>query len=355
MRRVLKCHICQHWLHLYPWQVTAAAWILLMWNSLLCGALLADNPDVGKTISALYAFSKYLDFREGGLPHLSQRLGTPLLPSEPLIHRSSLIICSSSATGVWKTEIRTYFQQLSLHLFYDLKFRVAPENQAATLPSRVADLQKWLKVFDQRDPATSRVIVLIIYSTWYRRTVSSATRDPSGSDDDANNEAEEVFEESDISDADEPPPKHVFKTEVVGVFEVVILDEAHKLKSRRSKTFAFVSQLEQAKMLQLSGTSTLNKPLDLVGLLALFWKEDYMLLDDDGKTALRRLEEFHYREAYARCKEIGWATAGDWAYILHHKSFFPQVLATSDVATTRRQTQAKTLCKWRILRKSLAA
>lgn len=50
----------------------------------------------------------------------------------------------------------------------------------------------------------------------------------------------------------------------------MIVNEAHKLKSRRFKTFASVTRLTADKLIELSGTSILNKSLELSGLLALF-------------------------------------------------------------------------------------
>ena len=68
VNNTLRTQTQQTCLKSYPWQVTAAAWIELMLESPLCAALLADNPDIDKTISSLYAFPSYLNYREGRPP-----------------------------------------------------------------------------------------------------------------------------------------------------------------------------------------------------------------------------------------------------------------------------------------------
>ena len=59
----------------YSWQVIGVAWIVPMLNSLLCIALVADKPGVGKTITTLLVLSKYLDYSEGKLDTLMNWIG----------------------------------------------------------------------------------------------------------------------------------------------------------------------------------------------------------------------------------------------------------------------------------------
>ena len=131
--------------------------------------------DLGNpSISSLYAFTSYLNYREGRLPNLVHALSRPAASPEPLLHRPSLM-CPSSATGVWKAEIREYFPEVSLFLYYDNKQRALPEDQKSTLTSNIAAFRPWMKELNPTHPATSRVLVLTIYLIWCHRTVAKET------------------------------------------------------------------------------------------------------------------------------------------------------------------------------------
>ena len=108
--------------------------------------LIADNPGVGKTISSLYAFTSYLEYREGRLLNLSQLLFSPLASSQPLLHRPSLIMCPGGATEVWKAEIRAYFPNLQLRLYYDSKQRALPEDQKITLFALMKHIGRYFQI-----------------------------------------------------------------------------------------------------------------------------------------------------------------------------------------------------------------
>ena len=110
------------------------------------------------------------------------------------------------------------------------------------LPFNLAVFRDWLEKLNSTDPATSRVIVLTTYSTWDRLTViKDAVRKVGNIEDDA--EAEEVADQSNESEpeAEVVPVKKQSSSRVANAFAVMILDEAHKLKSRCFKTFACVA------------------------------------------------------------------------------------------------------------------
>ena len=86
---------------------------MLILENPLDDALLADNPNVGKTISALFVLISLFKFREGVFPNLSKRFNRSIQSPKPLKHRLTLIVCPSSATGVWKPEIRKHFPELT--------------------------------------------------------------------------------------------------------------------------------------------------------------------------------------------------------------------------------------------------
>lgn len=62
----------------------------------------------------------------------------------------------------------------------------------------------------------------------------------------------------------------------MGIFGVVICDEAHKIETDTSKTYASIAQLAPDKFIEMTGTPMLNKPLDLYTLLkAIEWRARY--------------------------------------------------------------------------------
>ena len=100
------------------------------------------------------------------------------------------------------------------------------------------------------------------------------------------------------------------KSRLIGVIAVAIVDEAHKLKSRRSKTLGSIAQLISERLIELSGTPRLNKSLNLPGLLFFFWKAWWMKCeDDDPSISLKRLEISHYQFALAHRSKISWESA----------------------------------------------
>ena len=73
-------------------------------------------------------------------------------------------------------------------------------------------------------------------------------------------------------DADDMNRVHLYYP---GIFARIIADEAQKLKSIATVAHRSVSDLGARHHVLLTATSMINRPIDLIGLLALFWKEDW--------------------------------------------------------------------------------
>ena len=59
------------------------------------------------------------------------------------------------------------------------------------------------------------------------------------------------------------------------LFERVVCDEAHRLRSPKTKTSLSVSRTKVPHLVLLTATPMINKPADLYGLLSQIWHDDW--------------------------------------------------------------------------------
>ena len=73
---------------------------------------------------------------------------------------------------------------------------------------------------------------------------------------------------------------------------VILPNQTHKLKNPRFSTFASILLLESENLVILTGTSTLEKSLDLYGTLELFWMDKWMINaeGEEPPQSLKRLD-----------------------------------------------------------------
>ena len=65
------------------------------------------------------------------------------------------------------------------------------------------------------------------------------------------------------------------QTECTDLFDQIICDEAHKLKSDRMKTSCLINLININCLIFLMITLMINKPMNLTDVLALLWKENF--------------------------------------------------------------------------------
>ena len=110
-------------IQLYPRQITAAALILLLLKFPLGAALLANNPRIGKTTSALYALQGYLKFREAAYPTSRSTSGILLSLKNRLCTAPA-----SSFVPAAQLVCERHSAQFTLTLYYDNKQRALAED-----------------------------------------------------------------------------------------------------------------------------------------------------------------------------------------------------------------------------------
>ena len=85
-----------------------------------------------------------------------------------------------------------------------------------------------------------------------------------------NEDVDSIYENRSADDESDVKIKRDYTSDMTNVFGIVVCDEAHKIKTDSSKTFASISQLKSQKTILLTDTPMLNKPLDLFALLKAF-------------------------------------------------------------------------------------
>lgn len=152
------------------------------------------------------------------------------------------------------------------------------------LPSTAIGLLEYLEGLSD-EPSTLRHVVLISYGTWVKRTTFQ-TGDASihkrqdfrdkvgqaiGMDLDPDGD---FFDEHDEQDFDEDDLNRLH-TFCLGIFHAIIADEAPKLKSPITMTSRSIKALGAPRHLLLTATPMVNRPLDLHGLLSVFYRPEW--------------------------------------------------------------------------------
>ncbi|KAL8795802.1 MAG: hypothetical protein Q9182_007485 [Xanthomendoza sp. 2 TL-2023] len=194
-------------------------------------------------------------------------------------YKASLILCPSQAAVVWENEIEKFLPMLR-H-----PYNIAELSEAhLTLPANIKGLLNHLRDIPD-DPSALVHVILCTYEIWsaratYSELLSGQARqkpDAEGEDDDDGlgpEDEEESF-------------KHVLHL-CGGVFGRVVCDEAQRVKHPSTLTHRSVKELEALFMVQLTATPIINRPVDLFGLLRLFWKASWAESPDErGKDAVQ--------------------------------------------------------------------
>ncbi|HEY0206645.1 MAG TPA: SNF2-related protein [Acetobacteraceae bacterium] len=316
---------------LYPWQIMGAAWAIQMEEGPIGAALIADDVGLGKTLTALEVIH--------ASPAL--RLAKAGKSTEPPVFRPTLILAPASAIPVWIREITEHYPSITLLIYVGDKKKARPVDKARTQAPSIQALLETMDKLPQHDPATARTVVLSTYATWNIRslyfeedarndagervTVKKPGKDlPKGdkgpkrkrpSDDEGDEEDEAVLDEADRDRL----LSYGFER-----FDRLVCDETHRLKSVGTLSWHAADRLGVARLLLLSATPMINRPIDLEGLLALAWKPDLAGQHPVGPGLVLPLEV--YEDAGAALDAVRGSTTDPkllrkWSAILHPASF----------------------------------
>ncbi|KAI9035035.1 uncharacterized protein KD926_004699 [Aspergillus affinis] len=295
---------------LKPWQVVAVEWMRRQEQLPIRGGLLADGCGLGKTLTAL------------SLIYLAPSLSPPGKNYKP-----TLVICPSGVVYGWAKEIiRRLGNALTLLIFYGRKATTVDVALKGLVVDTADDLQTRLAALRDDQITTARTVVLTAYSTWAIRTTEPEVEDDHNDADGAENPdvrredhdddpdedgeawdaATEVDEGEDgglggaltrrdairylgnlqsaLSQADAAAeghrarrrPAQSYCSRFPRVFGRVVADEAHAIKTIRTRSHQAVSLLEADAFWGLTATPIWNRPVDLCGyLVQLYRQADY--------------------------------------------------------------------------------
>ena len=227
-------------------------------------------------------------------------LGAP--PYKPV-----LILFPSSAALAWKQEAKN-FSNLKIFYYMRSSYHSNVKNNISMLPSKVGDFKAWVASLDAKDPKTASVVILSTFSTWHHRTLyfegeSRPQAQNRSTQNKEHAEDENLSGQDDEDDAMEIKEEQLrsLRSHTCGLFDLVVCDEAHKLKTTRTRSHQSVYLTEPKRLVLLTATPTINKPADLYGILSLFagvlgsWGESLPTESDQVQLS-------HFDEAYEEVK-----------------------------------------------------
>ncbi|KAF4775762.1 putative dna repair helicase protein [Colletotrichum scovillei] len=127
----------------------------------------------------------------------------------------------------------------------------------------------WSKRIDDEGNDPRRVILIMTYRSWARKTLMTKE------------ENDKVTYSSSFASQSRD-------------FEVLICDEAHRLKERSTVSFKAVSLIAASRVLLLSATPCLNDPKDYLALAEINWTCRHQILDQEERDFLLELEKKGY-------------------------------------------------------------
>ena len=363
----------------YPWQVVGAAWLIMAERSKLRAGLLADEPGVGKTITSLMAIEASVLLRsrrvnlkvpsasnvppagEGGPAQPPKATGSPagearkspagdLAETRGPTYKPTLIVVPSISTGVWGQEFKV-FPNFKVYYYLGSRSHLKGSSHLfdaahRTLPNDVHELRRKVKSLDPYDPQTGRTLFLTTYGAWHNRTLdkdskyetptkpkSKASKGKSKVPEETLDEDLDPEEESDEEEMTESEAmKYISRAE--GLFYRVICDEAHKLRSPKTKTSLAILKLGKIVRYLLSATPMINKPADLYGILMQIFMDEWAIHtqeaaadpDENGDTVMEDVKKTLTLEDFEAATEnldhIDFDSIDEFTHLLEPSAFW---------------------------------
>ena len=250
--------------------------MLHMKESLICSCLLSDDMSLSKTITVLILIVAATD-----------TITVQASDNRVVIYKLTLILFSSAAQGVWKSEAATYFLQLQVAYFMSSKKTEALSEQKSVIEGRVKNLQQYLSEMNSHHLFTEKTVILSIYQIWLNCTLivelfshQLFTKNwvcacVKNFNDDADKKKSELNENA---------LKTLSLKLLQDMFTYIICDEAHKIKSVQTCTHQSVVLAKSDHYILLSVIFMMNCVTDLCRLLSVIWKPEFV------KTVLREAE-----------------------------------------------------------------
>ena len=233
-------------------------------ESLICLCLLSDDINLSKTITVLILIITATD-----------TITAQASDDRVITYKLTLILFSSAAQSVWKSEAVTYFSQLQITYFMNSKKTETLSEQKSVIEDRVKNLQQYLSKMNSHHLFTEKTVILSIYQIWLNCTliVESFSHQLF-----AKNWVHAHIEnfDNDVNEKKSELNKNVLKTLLLkllqDIFICIICDEAHKIKSVWICTHQSVVLIKLNHYTLLSVIFMMNCITDLCRSLSVIWK-----------------------------------------------------------------------------------
>ncbi|KAF4547815.1 Hypothetical protein D9617_35g089660 [Elsinoe fawcettii] len=279
----------------YSWQIIGVAWILMKLDSLLQNALLADDTGLGKTNTAVLAAleknareANRFKHRES-LKEMDKEEDIPTHDNDSKVagkdeeakFRPTLVVIPNAAADAWNTTLKGL--SLQYWNFYGSKDKADSLFRTRTLGS-TKSLLEVLDEMDPSDPETGRTFIVTTFTTFWQRTLKRKTQiievqAPKEVDSVLMNGEDAADEEhestNDFKKLDEDSYGYLSlysQSRLEDRFGLVIVDEAHKIKNKTTKTALAILKLEAEHHIFLTASPMINDVSNLEGILDFFWR-----------------------------------------------------------------------------------
>lgn len=257
-------------------QVDGTATLMLMEQSDIGGSICADEMGLGKTVIALSVVSCAADYADKtGLSWLGSTD-----KSGRAVFKPTLILVPAASVATWKRDIDTRFKnKIDLRLWYGAPSAntLSTAEKSRTLPTTIRGLRDYIDGLDQYDPRTARVVVISSMSTYMRRIMldvpgTAAETGDSDEEDDAEEDDRRIrYFEDDLRRGITQDRLDLMKNRAPGMFCRLIIDEAHMVKTKRTKVHQAITSSNCDVHHLLTGTPIGNELSDLEGRLDIIW------------------------------------------------------------------------------------
>ncbi|KAI1211585.1 SNF2 family N-terminal domain-containing protein [Annulohypoxylon truncatum] len=236
------------------------------------GAILADSMGMGKTFTTIAC----LDIMA------SHHLNVVKVDERNFKHCPMLVLAPNLiVASQWVEEIEQVTNVRSIKkIILSGDGARATETQRRTRVLTAKEFREWPPdlnyVWDEDDPAASRVIIVMSIDTWGSRTCTNQVLDENGQ-----------IKEGDWRSS---------FTELGRRFSIVVVDEAYKIRHTTTRCWKSVALLERQFTLLITATPCMNLLTDLLGPVRLLWPKAEKYLQENASRWDRMDKRFEEPE-----------------------------------------------------------
>ena len=199
-------------------------------------------------------------------------------------YRSILILALSFVVNVWKIELKRSFFDFVIKYYIEIVIRNVLIDRSFIFNSFVHHLKNYLTDLNNLNSNTTKIIILSSYSIWRRRIIDFLVESRSRKDKKKKTVSKlKVNENDDLKEEKQKLFENILRFlrfKIIDLFNRVVLNEIHKIKSVRIKTAQVIALFEAFHFIFLTATSMINRSTDLDEILSMLWNDLWNLNSD---------------------------------------------------------------------------